>query len=112
MGGTGKLKALSHFFAVHNESHWFITVAPTGSAAALLGGSTYHYMFGINKYSGNSNLSQIHGRLAGVEYVFLDEVSMLSARDLYKISFQLCKVFNISEIPFGNLNMVFSGDFA
>ena len=37
---------------------------------------------------------------------------MLSARDLYKISFQLCKVFNISEIPFGNLNMVFLGDFA
>src|SRR5258708_6837014 len=115
MGGTGKsqvLKALSHFFAVCNESHRFITVAPTGSAAVLLGGSTYHYMFGINEYSGNSNLSQIRGRLAGVEYVFLDEVSMLSARDLYKISFQLCKVFNISEIPFGNLNMVFSGDFA
>jgi hypothetical protein len=37
---------------------------------------------------------------------------MLSARDMYKISFQLCKVLNISEIPFGNLNMVFSGDFA
>jgi len=114
IGGTGKsqvLKALSHFFAVRNESHRFIIVAPTGSAAALLGGSTYHYMFGINEYSGNSNLSQVRGRLAGVEYVFLDEVSMLSARDLYKISFQLCKVFNISEIPFGNLNMLFSGDF-
>ena len=115
MGGTGKsqvLKALSHFFAVRNESHRFITVAPTGSAAALLGGSTYHYMFGINEYSGNSNLSQTWGRLAGTEYVFFDEVSMLSARDLYKISFQLCKVLNNAETPFENLNMVFSGDFA
>ena len=37
---------------------------------------------------------------------------MLSARDLYKISFQLCKVLNNAETPFGNLNMVFSGDFA
>ena len=114
IGGTGKsqvLKSLSHFFAICNESHRFITVTPTGSAAALLGGSMYHYMFRINEYSGNSNLSQICGRLAGVEYVFLDEVSMLLARDLYKISFQLCKVFNIPEIPFGNLNMVFSGDF-
>ncbi|KIM35721.1 hypothetical protein M413DRAFT_52319, partial [Hebeloma cylindrosporum] len=93
VGGTGKsqvLKALSHFFAVRNESHRFVVVAPTGSAAALLGGSTYHYMFGINEYSGNSNFPQIRGRLAGVDYVFLDEVSMLSARDLYKISFQLC----------------------
>jgi len=115
IGGTGKswvLQALSHFFAVHTELHRFVVVAPTGNAAVLLGGSTYHYLFGINEYSGNSNLSQIHGRLTGVEYVFFDEVSMLSARDMYKISFQLCKVLNITEIPFGNLNMVFSGDFA
>ena len=115
MGGTGKsqvLKALSHFFAGRKEAHRFVVVAPTGAAAALLGGSTYHYLFGINEYSSKANLSQVRGRLAGVEYVFLDEVSMLSARDLYKISFQLCKVFNIPEIPFGNLNMVFSGDFS
>ncbi|KIM34718.1 hypothetical protein M413DRAFT_34266, partial [Hebeloma cylindrosporum] len=104
VGGTGKsqvLKALSHFFAVRNESHRFVVVAPTGSAAALLRGSTYHYMFGINDYAGESNLSNIRGRLAGVDYVFLDEVSMLSARDLYKISVQLCKVLNISDVPFG-----------
>ena len=115
IGGTGKsrvLQTLSHFFAVCNELHRFVVVAPTGNSAALLGGSTYHYLFGINEYSGNSNLSQIRGRLAGVEYVFFDEVSMLSARDMYKISFQLCKVLNIPEIPFGNLNIVFSGDFA
>ena len=34
---------------------------------------------------------------------------MLSARDLHRINAQLAKVF---EIPFGGLNMVFSGDFA
>jgi hypothetical protein len=115
MGGTGKsqvLKALSHFFAVRSEVHRFVVVAPTGNAAALLGGSTYHSMFGINEHSGNSNFSQVHGRLVGVDYVFLDEVSMLSARDLYKISIQLCKVLNILNIPFGNMNMGFSGDFS
>ena len=48
----------------------------------------------------------------GVDYVFLDEVSMLSARDLYKISSQLCKVLNVLDMPFGNMNMVFSGDFS
>ena len=51
MGGTGKtqvLKALVEFFKIRNESHCFIIVAPTGSAAALLQGSTYHSMFGIN----------------------------------------------------------------
>ena len=115
MGGTGKsqvLKALSHFFAVRNEAHRFVVVAPTGNAAALLGGSTYHSMFGINEYSGSSIFSQVRGRILGVDYVFLDEVSMLSARDLYKLSNQLCKVLNVLDMPFGNMNMVFSGDFS
>jgi Helitron helicase-like domain at N-terminus/PIF1-like helicase len=115
MGGTGKsrvLAALSHFFTLQKEAHRFVIVAPTGSAAALLGGSTYHSMFGINDFNSNSQLSQVKANLAGVEYVFFDEVSMLSARDLYRINNQLSKVFNTPEDSFGGLNMVFSGDFA
>ena len=116
MGGTGKsrvLAALSDFFALQKEAHRFVIVAPTGSAAALLGGSTYHSMFGINDFNtSKSQLSQVKANLAGVEYVFFDEVSMLSARDLYRISNQLSKVFNTPEDSFGGLNMVFSGDFA
>jgi hypothetical protein len=52
MGGTGKtqvIKALSSFFESRKEAHRFIIIAPTGTAAALLGGSTYHSMFGINE---------------------------------------------------------------
>ena len=76
MGGTGKsrvLAALSDFFALRKEAHRFVIVAPTGSAAALLGGSTYHSMFGINDFNSNSQLSQVKANLAGVEYVFFDE---------------------------------------
>ena len=115
MGGTGKsqvLKALSYFFETRNESHRFTIVAPTGSAAALLGGSTYHYLFGINEYTKISNMSQVKSRLEGIEYVFLDEVSMLSAQDMYKISHQLSCVLNIYDKPFGGMNMVFAGNFA
>ena len=63
MGGTGKsqvIKALSYFFEKRNESHRFTIV---GSAAALLGGSTYHYLFGINEYTKISNISQVKSRL-------------------------------------------------
>jgi hypothetical protein len=115
MGGTGKsrvLEALSDFFSLRKEAHRFIIVAPTGTAAALLGGSTYHSMFGINDFNTKSQQSQVKAKLAGVEYVFFDEVSMLSARDLYRISNQLSQIFNTPEDSFGGLNIVFAGDFA
>ena len=115
MGGTGKtqvIKALSCFFKQRSEAHRFIIVAPTGTAAALLGGSTYHSAFGINDRSGISRLGHVKEKLKGVEYVFFDEVSMLSARDLYRINLQLSKVFDVAHAPFGGLNLVFSGDFA
>jgi PIF1-like helicase len=115
MGGTGKsqvIKALSSFFETRHEAHRFIIVAPTGTAAALLGGSTYHSMFGINDRMSPNKIGHVKAKLNGVDYVFFDEVSMLSARDLYRINAQLAKVFGISDAPFGGLNMVFCGDFA
>ena len=50
MAGTGKsqvIKALIHFFAERHESYRFACIAPTGTAAALIGGSTYHSLLGI-----------------------------------------------------------------
>ena len=115
MGGTGKtrvLRALVEFFRLRNESYHLIIVAPTGSAAALLQGSTYHSMFGINsdgKHSSAIQLAQVKERLEGVQYIFLDEVSMLSCRDMHLISARLARVV---DAPFGGLNMIFTGDFA
>jgi Helitron helicase-like domain at N-terminus/PIF1-like helicase len=119
MGGTGKtqvLKALVEFFNLRNESGRFVVVAPTGTAAALLRGSTYHYLFGFSERPDddvpNKLLLQIRARLEGVSYIFLDEVSMLSCHDMYRISARLAKVFNQSDLPFGGMNMLFAGDFA
>jgi hypothetical protein len=69
-------------------------------------------MFGINDRMSSNKIGHVKAKLNGVEYVFFDEVSMLSARDLHRINAQLARVFDIAEIPFGGLNMVFSGDFA
>ena len=117
MGGTGKsqvIKAITLFFAERNESQRFLIVAPTGTAAALLAGSTYHSVLGINEKTGNASakmLAQVRTRLTAVDYIFLDEVSMLSSHDLYRISAQLCKVMNKHETAFGGINMIFAGDF-
>ena len=115
MGGTGKsqaLKALKQFFELRNESHHFVIVAPMGNAASLLRGSTYHHMFSINDQQTLSNptLMMIKDRLLGVDYIFLDEVSMLSCRDMFHISEQLNQITGCSE-PFGGLNFIFAGDF-
>jgi hypothetical protein len=123
MGGTGKsqvIKALILFFEKRKESHRIIIMAPTGSAAALLNGSTYHSVLKINfvndqkHITGNehSTMALVKARLDGIDYIFLDEVSMLACHDLYKISSQLAKARNTMDIPFGGLNMIFAGDFA
>src|ERR1700677_434420 len=60
----------------------------------------------------NVKLAQVKSRMQGVEYIFFDEVSMLSCRDLYRICARLAIVFGEMEAPFGGLNMIFAGDFA
>jgi Helitron helicase-like domain at N-terminus/PIF1-like helicase len=119
MGGTGKsqvIKALKYFFEKQNQSHRFIILGPTGTSAALLGGSTYHSFLGITmnneNRSNNSTISQVKSRLEGIDYIFIDEVSMLACHEMYKISSQLAKCLNIVDLPFGGINMIFAGDFA
>jgi len=50
MGGSGKspvIKALMYFFKLRNESHCLAVLVSTGTAAALLNGSTYHSFLGV-----------------------------------------------------------------
>ena len=117
MGGTGKsqvIKALMSFFDERKENHRFIVTAPTGAAAALLNGSTYHSVLGISdgKFVNANSIAQIRMRLDGVDYIFLDEVSMISCRDMYKISAQAAKARVVYDEPFGGINFIFAGDFA
>ena len=106
MGGTGKsqvLKALVEFFKERNKSHCIMILAPTGSAAALLNGSTYHSVLGIgsesNNQAKNEQTSQrnICEHLDGVNYIFLDKISMVACHKLYQISASLAKARNMTE---------------
>ena len=110
MEGTGKsqvIKALTSFFERQNESHHIIITAPTGTAVALVGGSTYHSILGINDKSGSSiSMAKVRTRLNGADYMFLDEVSMICCHDLYNISAQLAKTFNEPNKPFSGLNIL------
>jgi hypothetical protein len=105
LGGMARIgkpqvfKVLREIFNQRNESHWFLVVAPTGSAASSLSGSTYHSLFGINDYDEQSmsNLGWVKSQLLGVDYILVDEVSMLSCHDLYRISCRLALALNIPD---------------
>ncbi|KAJ7128336.1 P-loop containing nucleoside triphosphate hydrolase protein, partial [Mycena epipterygia] len=102
VGGTGKsqvIKALQKYFVERGEAHRFLVLAPTGTAAALLGGSTYHSVLGIvdgmdSERQEGIGIRKIQERLRGVDYIFLDEVSMVSCAAMYAISAKLALALN------------------
>ena len=118
MAGTGKsqvIKALVEFFKQRKENYRFLCMAPTGAAAALIAGSTYHSILGISQYTSNdsvSTIADVRENLTGVEYIFLDEISMVNCHDMYKISRQLAIALNKPNEAFGGINFIVSGDFA
>ncbi|KAJ7164297.1 hypothetical protein C8R46DRAFT_810361, partial [Mycena filopes] len=105
MGGTGKsrvIKAMVALFSQRKEDYRFIVLGPTGSVAALLNGSTYHSVFKIPRETKSKNrddidgirdesasLASVYERLQGVDYVLVDEISMVSCNDLQLIATQV-----------------------
>lgn len=95
-----------------------MVLAPTGTAAALLNGSTYHSVLGIIDLSDGGErvegigIRKVQERLRGVDYIFLDEVSMVSCAAMYSISAKLALALGEPNEAFGGMNMIFAGDFA
>ncbi|KAJ3520697.1 hypothetical protein NMY22_g12638 [Coprinellus aureogranulatus] len=120
MGGTGKstvIKALCDFFTRRSEQYRFVLLGPTGTSAALIGGSTYHSFLGLNTGRANrgesaARVEEVRERLTGVGYLLIDEVSMLDCRALCAISARCCEALGVFEKPFGGLNVILCGDFA
>ncbi|KAF5331202.1 hypothetical protein D9611_013116 [Ephemerocybe angulata] len=122
MGGTGKtrvISALRSWFEARGEKYRFVVLAPTGAAASQLTGSTYHSFLGVNtgdrrksRKRGGRALDLARGRMRGVEYIFIDEVSMISCQDLYLIDARLKDITRVEDEPFGGVNVILAGDFA
>ena len=125
MGGTGKtqvMKALITLFLRRNEAHRFAVVAPTGNAAANIGGSTYHSLLGIqiDEKDGHRDhikneaalIAEAKTKLKGVEYIFIDEISMVSSREFCSMCACLSDILNKPDIVFEGVNMIVAGNFA
>lgn len=119
MGGTGKtrvLSALSGYFKRRSQSHRFRIVAPTGSAAALLAGCTYHSVLKIRDQGGEhvtENMKAgVSQELKDVDFVIIDEISMVSSRELHTIATRMMLASEFKDKPFGKRSCIVAGDFA
>jgi hypothetical protein len=105
--GTGKthiVKALQKVMMFYGCEHKIRFLAPTGSAASLINGMTVHKGLGINK-------TQVRDEWWNVDILLLDEASLLSAQLLCQIDHALRYVKECPDAWFGNVTMIFAGDF-
>ena len=116
-GGTGKsrvVNALRDFFELRGQSRRFRLAAYTGVAARNVGGATLHALLQLNE-SGREVSAKTKREVAamwdGVDYLFIDEVSMIGCEMLHNISSALTQAKGNTK-AFGGVNVIFAGDFA
>lgn len=120
-GGTGKTKLIQHLYKYSLIRNKNVQVcALTGCAAVLLDcdARTLHSWTGIgfNKLSFESILAQQLKykknvmKWTSIDILIVDEVSMLS-KQLFDFINRLAKTIRKNPLPFGGIQLVFTGDF-
>ena len=117
--GTGKSVTLGKIkeYCIQDNKQKGIT-ATTGTAAFLLGGKTLHSYLGIGLakesaeelYLNIRKFKHITDRLRNCDVLIIDEISMLDADLLDKIS-EYLQIMRRSNKPFGGIQVVLTGDF-
>ena len=135
-GGTDKtyvVKALQKVMMMYGCEHRIRFLAPTGSAASLVNGMTVHKGLGIkiNKSDGRGkgnrpigessedytvlvtvkNKTQLCDEWWNVDILLLDEISLLSTQLLCEIDHALHYAKECPDAWFGNVTVIFAGDF-
>ena len=117
IGGTGKshvVHSIIRLFTLLGRRNSILIGAPTGAAALLIGGHTIHSLTMLPDGPGR-NFQELCRIWEGVDYLILDEVSMIGARFLSQLNARLMRAKGYEgtrgSLPFGGLNIIFTGDF-
>lgn len=117
--GTGKTYVLNAYIEyLRDRSVGVAVTASTGIAATHLNGMTVHAWsgIGVRDYLSSQFLHTLKSRkymqkkFEKVSVLIIDEISMLH-RDQLDMVNEVCKAFKENDLPFGGLQVVFSGDF-
>jgi len=121
-GGTGKsrvIDALSDFFAQRGQARRMRLCAFTGVAARNIKGMTLHSALSLSQRANKKEkLNSLHtnrdliAMWEGVDYLIIDEVSMIGCQLMCNISKALSEAKSQNNSPFGGVNIIFAGDFA
>lgn len=118
-GGTGKsrvIAALNDYFAQRGESRRLRLTSFTGIAAKNINGTTLHATLALNlsqrngKRGNGKTKADLIAMWIGVDYLFVDEVSMTGCALLLQIHEVLVDAKGCTE-PFGGVSVIFVGDF-
>ncbi|CAF4334893.1 unnamed protein product, partial [Rotaria sp. Silwood2] len=119
-GGTGKSQlicALTKYFLITKRMPMMRKLAPTGIAAAEIDGMTIHSFLGERRNSGKARTikpgdSKLEKEWALVEYLLIDEMSMVGLTLLAKLNRIICAAKHADpQVPFGGINVIFFGDY-
>ena len=119
-GGTGKLqliRALTKYFLITKRMQMMRKLAPTGIAAAEIDGMTIHSFLGEQRNSGKPPTikpgdSKLEKEWRPIEYLLIDEMSMVGLTLLGKINRIICSAKHVDpQVPFGGVNVIFFGDY-
>jgi hypothetical protein len=117
--GSGKTYLLNQYISWLRDHNIPVAVtASTGIAATHMGGMTIHGFSGVGIRESLSEydldaLTQkpyLSKRFADTQVLIIDEVSMLHARTLDMVE-RVARAFKRSELPFGGMQVILSGDF-
>ncbi|CAF1559154.1 unnamed protein product, partial [Adineta ricciae] len=120
-GGTGKsrlIEAITYYFVETQRKQKLRKLGPTAVSASLIGGHTIHSFLGYlrstkrQKKTSKPGSSNIENDWKHVDYLIIDEISMVGLRLLAQLNELLTSGKRAPpEVPFGGINIILLGDY-
>lgn len=114
--GTGKSHVIRRYLS-ESEKH-IPVLAPTGAAAILVNGITFHRFFGLRTAELNDEATierafsddRVRKRIMQTSKIIIDEISMISPR-LFDLANEIAKRIKGNRKEFGGIRIIVTGDF-